>query len=286
VSRDGREWFVSFLVEDGRATPSQHASTTAVGIDRGVAVAVAGSDGTMRDRQFRTPGEHGRYRRLRQRLDRQQRGSVNRRRTIAAMNQIRRRERDRRHDFVSWTSNRLATRNGLVVLEDLRTRNMTRSAKGSREAPGTRVAQKAALNRSILDKGWGQLESALQNVARYTGCHIIKVPAAYTSQRCSACRTVDPDNRESQAVFRCTTCGHEENADVNAAKNVLADGLSVSACGDLGVARSVKQEPVGSREAVPHRSTPALIGIPGRSRGRTSTSPERQRAARPLCVRR
>lgn len=73
----------------------------------------------------------------------------------------------------------------------------------------------------------------------------------------------DPDNRKSQAVFRCTTCGHEENADVNAAKNVLADGLSVSACGDLGVARSVKQEPAGNREAVPRQSVPVLVGMPG-----------------------
>ena len=145
---------------------------------------------------------------------------------------------------------RLATRHRLVALEDLRTRGMTASAKGTVEQPGSNVRQKAGLNRSILDKGWHAFELALHNVARYTGTKIVKVPAAYTSQRCSACCSVDPESRESQAVFRCTTCGHEEHADVNAAKNVLADGLSVSACGDLGASRSVKQEPAGNREGL------------------------------------
>ncbi|MFD1045590.1 zinc ribbon domain-containing protein [Kibdelosporangium lantanae] len=100
------------------------------------------------------------------------------------------------------------------------------------------------------------------------------VPAAYTSQRCSVCRTVDPVSRESQAVYRCTACGHFENADVNAAKNVLADGLSVAACGDLGSTRSVKQEPAGNRKGLPLQ--PRLTGWnpPATVVGRTSTPPQ------------
>ncbi|MEV5836694.1 transposase [Nocardia sp. NPDC052112] len=109
--------------------------------------------------------------------------------------------------------------------------------------PGKQVAQKTGLNRAILGKGWREFELAVKNVARQTGCRIVEVPAAYTSQRCSACRTVDPESRESQAVYRCTTCGHTENADVNAAKNILAAGLAVTACGDFAVGRPVKQEP-------------------------------------------
>src|SRR4030088_3283967 len=209
--------------EDGHTTPEQHACTTAAGVDRGVTVAVACSDGTMRDRQFSTPGEARRYLVLQKKLARQKKGSTNRKKTVAALRQVKRRERDRRQDFVSWTANRLATRHRMVAVEDLKTRNMTRSAKGTVEEPGSRVAQKAGLNRSILGKGWHKLQLALENVARCTGTTIVKVPAAYTSQRCSACRTVDPESREGQAVFRCTTCGYEENADVNAAKNVLAE---------------------------------------------------------------
>ncbi len=64
----------------------------------------------------------------------------------------------------------------------------------------------------------------MNNAARYTGSKVIKVPAAYTSQTCSACRVVDARSRESQARFACTSCGHVEHADVNAAKNIKAAG--------------------------------------------------------------
>jgi putative transposase len=79
------------------------------------------------------------------------------------------------------------------------------------------------------------------------------VPAQHTSQRCSACGHVDPKSRESQAVFRCTHCSRPaEHADVNAAKNILAAGLAVTACEDTpppsGRAASMKQEPAGNRE--------------------------------------
>jgi putative transposase len=167
------------------------------------------------------------------------------------MRRLQRRERDRREEFCDWTANRLATRHGLVAIEALRVRNMTRSARGTLERPGSKVRQKAGLNRSILDKGWYKLQLAVENVARYTGTTIVKVPAPYTSQTCHACTHVDPKSRESQAEFRCTSCGHQDNADVNAAKNVLAAGLAVSACGDLGTSRSAKQEPAGTREVLP-----------------------------------
>ncbi|MCP2320467.1 putative transposase [Nocardia amikacinitolerans] len=262
MSWDGVGWYISFLVEDGRTTRDRHASTTAVGVDRGVRVAVAVSDATMWDREFCTPGEVARYRRLQQKLARQQKSSANRCKTIIAMRTIRRRERNRRADFCAWTANQLATRHSLVAIEDLRTRNMTASAKGTIEHPGIRVRQKAGLNRSILDKGWHAFERALMSVSRYTGTRVVKVPAAYTSQRCSACGSVDPGSRESQAVFRCTTCGHSEHADVNAAKNILADGLSVSACGDLAVGRSMKQEPGGNPRGTTTQPRPRQVGIP------------------------
>lgn len=254
VSRDGAHWFVSFLVDDGETTPEQHATpNTGVGVDRGVAAAVATSDGDLIDRDFISPGETERYRRLQRKLSRQKRGSANRRKTLAAMRRMKQREAHRRADFCNQTAHQLATRNALVALEDLRTANMTRSGKGTLEEPGRNVKQKSGLNRAILDKGWHKLELALTNVARYTGSEIVKVPAAYTSQTCSVCRNVDPESRNSQAVFRCTGCGHAAHADVNAAKNVLAAGRAVAACGDLGTGRSAKQEP---------QPASALVGIP------------------------
>ncbi|MET7402672.1 transposase, partial [Dactylosporangium sp. NPDC005572] len=105
------------------------------------------------------------------------------------------------------------------------------------------VRAKAGLNRAILNKGWGGFLLALQHAARYHGATIVKVNPAYTSQTCHACRHVAPQSRESQAVFRCVTCGHQAHADVNAAKNILAAGLAVTGRGDLAAGRSMKRQP-------------------------------------------
>ncbi|WJY40157.1 transposase [Streptomyces sp. P9-2B-2] len=245
VSRKGGQWFVSFLVDEGREAPQKHAlPDTAVGIDRGVTVAAVTSDGTFHDRQFIAPGETVRYRRLQQKLARQKKGSTNRRKTVAALGRIAGRAADRRTDFCAYTANRITARKALVVLEDLRTRNMTASASGSLDQPGRNVRQKAGLNRAILDKGWHKFERALRNAARHTGSQILLVNAAYTSQTCNRCGHVDAKSRKSQAAFECTACGHRDHADVNAAKNQRDAGLAFPACGDLGTSRSPKQEPV------------------------------------------
>jgi putative transposase len=99
---------------------------------------------------------------------------------------------------------------------------MTRSARGTLAAPGTRVRQKAALNRSILNQGWGELDRQFAYKTGWYGSQLVKVPAQRTSQTCSACGVVDPESRKSQARFRCVACGHSEHADVNAAKVILA----------------------------------------------------------------
>jgi putative transposase len=241
LTREGKHWFVSFLVDDGRSTPEVHVSAgTAVGVDRGVVVAVATSAGDLFDREFTTPGEQRRAVRLQRKLSRAAKGSANRNKTRQALGKIRARERRRRQDFCVKTAHRLAQDNAFVVLEKLPVRNMTRRAKPVADParPGQYLpnggSAKSGLNRAILSKGWYRFEVALKSVSRYSGTQVVKVPAAFTSQRCSACGHVDPKSRESQAVFRCTHCSRPaEHADVNAAKNILAAGLlAVSACGD------------------------------------------------------
>ncbi|WP_223839524.1 zinc ribbon domain-containing protein [Nocardiopsis deserti] len=111
-----------------------------------------------------------------------------------------------------------------MVLEKLHIKNMTASAKGTVDAPGVNVRQKAGLNRAILAKGWYGLKLACQNAARRTGSRIVEANPAYTSQTCHSCGHVAPENRESQSVFQCGRCGHRTHADVNAAQNILARG--------------------------------------------------------------
>ena len=143
------------------------------------------------------------------------------------------------------TSTDLARRFDVIRVEDLNVKAMTRSARGAVTEPGRNVRQKAGLNRGILAAGWTLLVTRLQDKAPG---RVEKVRAAYTSQACNACGHVDRGSRESQAVFRCTACGWQAHADVNAARNIAgrtpAAGHAVAARGDTGVlARSVKREP-------------------------------------------
>lgn len=248
VLRDGGRWYISFCIEDG-VVRVESSSKPPVGVDRGVAVAVATSEGRLHDRTFVTAGEAKRLKRLQQRLARSQcihgrnRKSGRRDATRAAFGRLHAQARGRRKDFAAWVANRLTRDHGLIVVEDLKIANMTKSAKGTVEAPGKNVRQKAGLNRAILDKGWGGFLRSLEHKARYTGSQIVKVPPAYTSQRCSRCGHVDAKSRESQADFVCTSCGYQDNADVNAAKNILAAGLAVTGRGDLAVGQSAKRQP-------------------------------------------
>ncbi|MFL6054298.1 MAG: RNA-guided endonuclease InsQ/TnpB family protein, partial [Actinoallomurus sp.] len=114
-------------------------------------------------------------------------------------------------------------------VEDLKIKNMVRSARGTLAAPGKNVRAKAGLNRSIHAAGWGQLATRLEDKAPG---RVEKVDPAFTSQICHACGHCAAENRESQAVFCCRACGHADHADVNAAKNI-AVGRTVTARGAL-----------------------------------------------------
>jgi len=187
-----------------------------------------------------TAGKSKRLRVLQQRLARAQRGSNRRAKTKRAIAKLNACERDRRKDWVEKTTTDLARRFDVISVEQLNVRAMTRSARGTVEQPGVRVAQKRGLNRAIRRSGWGQLVARLQHKA----CgRVEQIPAAYTSQRCSACGHVAPGNRKSQAVFECEACTAGRcNADVNAARNIAA-GRAVTARGDLAGGRSANREP-------------------------------------------
>jgi transposase len=145
---------------------------------------------------------------------------------------------------VEKTSTSLARRFDLIRVEDLKIRNMIRSAKGTVERPGRNVRQKAGLNRSILAAGWGLLVQRLEHKA---SGRIEKVHPAFTSQRCSSCGHIAADSRESQALFVCVACHYTCHADVNAAKNIaagtIAAGRAVTARGGLALARPMNREP-------------------------------------------
>ena len=178
-------------------------------------------------------------RRLARKLARARRGSNRRARVRLAIARLRARETDRRKDWAEKASTDIARRFDVIRVEDLKIGNMTRSAKGTAGNPGRNVRQKAGLNREIMRSGWGLLVRRLQDKA---AGRVEKITPHYTSQRCSACGHMDPESRESQAVFRCTACGFAGDADVNAARNIAA-GHAVTARGGFRDAGPVNREP-------------------------------------------
>ena len=114
----------------------------------------------------------------------------------------------------------------MLCIEKLQIGNMTRSAAGTLEEPGTNVAQKRGLNRSILEQTWGLFISQLKYKAEWAGTRrVVEVDPRYTSRDCSSCGVRgSPGSRE---YWRCTSCGVVHHRDMNAAINVLQRGLVV-----------------------------------------------------------
>ncbi|WP_269900010.1 RNA-guided endonuclease InsQ/TnpB family protein [Paenalcaligenes faecalis] len=106
----------------------------------------------------------------------------------------------------------------VVALEQLDVQAMTASAKGTKEKHGKNVRQKSGLNRSILSSNWGRLRAFVQYKSFRRGKLFVSVPAPYTSQECSHCRTINRASRRSQSLFACDACGFQDNADVNASQ--------------------------------------------------------------------
>ncbi|MGC2774926.1 MAG: transposase [Bradyrhizobium sp.] len=232
VTKDAAgRWHVAFAAPQ----PAIERSTTGkeIGLDLGIAVSVATSDGLQLCAPQPGAPEFKRKLRLERKLARQSKGSNRRARTKLALAKLAARQADRLNDWREKVTTQLVIENDLIVIENLKVKNMMRSAKGSIEAPGKNVRAKSGLNREIARQGWSTFALRLEQKAAAAGVEVIRVPAPYTSLCCNACGHTVLENRKNQAAFLCQVCGHQANADVNAAKNILATGLEVTGRGGI-----------------------------------------------------
>ncbi|GAA2107484.1 RNA-guided endonuclease InsQ/TnpB family protein [Actinomadura alba] len=224
VKRETNRWYVILSCDDVPAEPLPQTGAV-IGIDMGVASLVTTSDGWQVDNPRHLHAAAGRLAAAQQALARTKPGSRRRRKAAARVAAAHAKIRRRRLDHAHKTANVLVGGYDVIVHEDLKISNMTRSASGSLDAPGCNVAAKTGLNRSILDAGWGVFLRILASKAESAGRELIAVDPRNTSRTCSRCGNCARDNRQSQAAFRCTACGHTAHADVNAAINILRAGL-------------------------------------------------------------
>jgi putative transposase len=216
IQRSGGRWFVSFGVKV-KAAPAAPADTI-VAIDRGVANLLADSDGRFVNGLRGQQALERKRLRLERRIAKSEKGSKRRLKRIDQLARVHQRIVNTRNDLLHKESLHYARAYRVVVLEQLAVANMTRSARGTQEAPGTRVAQKAGLNRSILAQGWSRFDAMVAYKLEQRGGLRVYAAAAYSSQECAACGHTDAASRPTQSEFRCTACGHTDHADINASK--------------------------------------------------------------------
>ena len=256
VSLTGSHWFISVQTEQEVPVPA-HPSETVVGCDFGVKRLLTLSSG-LGFLPINALQQSLRHLAVAQRkLARQVKGSKNWKQQKRVIRNLHIRIANVRLDRLHRISHYLSKNHALVVLEDLGIKSMSASAKGTVENPGRNVGQKAGLNRAILDQGWGELKRQIQYKQEWRGGRTLLVDPAYTSQECSLCGHISPENRPSRELFYCEACGHTENADENAAKVILSRvGHTRLAWGSNGAA--MPSEP-GTETAL---SRDRAVGIP------------------------
>lgn len=198
-------------------------STESVGVDRGVSVPLALSNGEKITLPASLSDLNRRHKSAQRIAARKTHGSKRHQKAIDRARKIKAKQARVRKHWAHEATTAITRQYGTVVIEDLNTAGMTRRAKG------VGASAKSGLNRSILNVGWHQIEQMLA----YKAGTLIKVNPAYTSQTCSACGVTDKKSRKSQALFDCRSCDHRENADLNAAKNILNRGNTPSIEGSM-----------------------------------------------------
>ena len=238
VKRQGRRWYVVLPVEMD-ATPLP-VTGKSIGGDLGVAHLLTLSEPVEGLTDAEGHIAHPRHLRrtaaqladAQQSLSRKRRGSMRRRKAVARVAELHGKVQRGRMDTAHKTARKLAEAADVLVFEDLRIANLIRrpKPKPDPDLPGqflpNRAAQKAGLNKSILDAGWGVLISLVQAKAEDAGRVVVLVNPANTSRTCSGCGHILKSLTLADREYICPACGTVLDRDVNAAINILRAGTA------------------------------------------------------------
>lgn len=203
IKCDAGQWFATIICEI-EAVELTARSGPVVALDRGVVNVIGDSDGRLVPSPRFYEKAMVKLAMAQRSVSRKKKGSKNREKAKARVSILHRKVRRQREHFLHVLSHGYAKSHGVVVIEDLQIDNM--------------VMVSNELSRGILDAGWGLLRWMLDYKLTWSGGCLEHEIAAYSSQTCSACGCVDARSRASQSLFRCTSCGHVEHADINASK--------------------------------------------------------------------
>ena len=214
VSKDAAgRYFVSLLCDD--VVAKKPASNGKVGVDLGLTHFAILSTGE----KIAAPNTFRKYEaklaKLQRRLAKKQKGSKNRAKARLKVARLHAKIADARRDFLHKLSTRLINENQVIAIESLSVSNMQKNR---------------CLSKSISDASWSEFVRHLEYMARWYGRELIGIDRWYpSSKRCSDCGYTMPKMPLSVREWVCPECGSIHDRDINAARNVLAAGLAVSA---------------------------------------------------------
>lgn len=216
VSRDSAgRYHISILVDD-TITPHPPTDTT-VGIDAGITTLYTLSTGEKITNPRHEKKDREKLARAQRQLSKKKKGSKNRDKARRKVARIHARIADRRRDHLHKLSTRLVRENQVIAIEDLSVRNMVKNH---------------SLARAISDASWAQFRAMLEYKAEWYGRDVVAIDRFYPSSKtCSECGRIVESLPLNIRDWECE-CGAVHDRDVNAARNILAVGLAVSACGD------------------------------------------------------
>lgn len=228
ITYDRKYWYICLLIETQDPVFVKR-NLPSIGINRGVKQTVSLSNGEVYQIDIdKIKSLEDRKAHLQRKLSRKigsKKGQKKSGRWLdlkKRINKIDTKIADIRCDFNHKTSRTLADQYDHIAFEDFDIKKMTKSAKGTTETPGENVALKSTYNRAILRSGWGQLMQFTDYKIKWVGGQISKVPPMDITRECSECGHIAKENiHKHNRMFKCISCGHVDDLDTNAAKNVL-----------------------------------------------------------------
>ena len=251
ISKKSSRWYLSFGTERELEQNLIHPSESAIGIDLGITKLITTSDGKYIKPKNSFKANQVKLAKLQRGLAKKVKFSANWKKQNRKIQKLHHHIANIRHDYLHKITTSISKSHAMIACEDLKVANMSKSASGTMENKGRNVKAKSGLNKSILDQGWGMVVNMLEYKQKWQGGLLIKVNPRYTSQTCFECKYIAKENRQTQAKFECVKCRYITNADINAARNILAAGHAVlSAEGGRGKGRPLKQKTCDGREKV------------------------------------
>ena len=260
ITKEGNRWFVCLTCDQGEREIDPDCDS-AIGLEWSVDVPITLSDGTCLEPDPGLEVLDEKAKREQRKVSRCKKGSNRRRKRVARLAATKRKQAARRKGRAHEFTTRIVRKHSVIALEDTKVKDLTASAKGTRAKPGKLVQEQADANRWILNVAPYQTRQMLEYKAARRGGAVIAVDLndSDTATPCFACGSVSDRPRKSRANFVCGDCGHEEAADLNAARNILFRAFPGRAMAPREASRDSGFGSQGAQRAIASPSGPATM---------------------------